>query len=393
MGRTVVTIERVAAEALDAADPLARWRDRFVTPAGLVYLDGNSLGMTPIGALERLQTVAGGEWAEGLIRSWDHWLDLPRRVGDRVAPIIGAAPGSVVVHDSTTVNLYQLVHAGLALAGDGALAVDAGDFPTDRYVVAGIAAATGRQLRTTLDDLDGVAVVVRSAVDYRTAERTDMVAETARAPRRRARSRSGTSPTPPAPSRSTSRRPASTSPSGARTSSCTAARAPRPGRTCGRASPSSSRSGAGSGRPRSSRWATPTSRMATSAGCSSARRASSGSPPPRSASATSPTPGWPLSPPRAGRSPASPSSLCDELGLDSPSPRDDARRGAHVAVRRRRRRRRARHVDPPRRDHRRPATRRDPHRLRRADDPFHRRLGRRARGRGIGRVLTGLRPP
>ncbi len=181
MGRTVVTIERAAAEALDAADPLARWRERFVTPAGLVYLDGNSLGMTPIGALERLQTVAGGEWAEGLIRSWDHWLDLPRRVGDRVAPIIGAAPGSVVVHDSTTVNLYQLVHAGLAQAGDGALAVDAGDFPTDRYVVAGIAAATGRQLRTSLDDLDGVAVVVRSAVDYRTAERTDMVAETARA--------------------------------------------------------------------------------------------------------------------------------------------------------------------------------------------------------------------
>ena len=87
----------------------------------------------------------------------------------------------MVVHGPTTVNLHQLVHAGLAQAGDGALAVDAGDFPTDRYVVAGIAAATGRQLRTSLDDLAGVAVVVRSAVDYRTAERTDMVAETARA--------------------------------------------------------------------------------------------------------------------------------------------------------------------------------------------------------------------
>ena len=181
MGGAVVTIERAAAVALDAADPLARWRERFVTPAGLVYLDGNSLGMTPIGALERLQTVAGGEWAEGLIRSWDHWLDLPRRVGDRVAPIIGAAPGSVVVHDSTTVNLYQLVHAALALAGDGAIAVDAGDFPTDRYVVAGIAEATGREVRPSLEDLAGVAVVVRSAVDYRTAERTDVAAETARA--------------------------------------------------------------------------------------------------------------------------------------------------------------------------------------------------------------------
>jgi kynureninase len=176
-----VTIERAAAEALDAADPLAVWRSRFVTPEGVVYLDGNSLGMTPLAVLERLQTVAGSEWAEGLIRSWEHWLDLPRRVGDRLAPVIGAPQGSVVVHDSTTVNLYQLVHAALALGGDGAIAVDGRDFPTDRYVVAGIAATTGREVRSSLDDLAGVAVVVRSAVDYRTAERTDMVAETARA--------------------------------------------------------------------------------------------------------------------------------------------------------------------------------------------------------------------
>lgn len=174
-------IERAEAEALDAADPLAAWRSRFVTPDGVAYLDGNSLGMMPIAALERLQTVAGGEWAEGLIRSWDHWVDLPSRVGDRLAPIIGAPPGSVVVHDSTTVNLYQLVHAALARAGDGAIACDGRDFPTDRYVVAGIARATGREVRATLDDLAGVAVVVRSAVDYRTAERVDIAAETARA--------------------------------------------------------------------------------------------------------------------------------------------------------------------------------------------------------------------
>jgi kynureninase len=174
-------IGRDEAETLDAADPLAPWRNHFVTPDGLVYLDGNSLGMTPIATLERLQTVAGGEWAEGLIRSWDHWVDLPLAVGDRLGPIIGAPAGSVVVHDSTTVNLYQLVHAALALAGDGAIACDEGDFPTDRYVVAGIARATGRAVRTTLDDLTGVAVVVRSAVDYRTAARVDVAAETARA--------------------------------------------------------------------------------------------------------------------------------------------------------------------------------------------------------------------
>jgi kynureninase len=174
-------IGRDEAAALDAADPLAPWRSKFLTREGIVYLDGNSLGMAPVATLERLHEVAGTEWGSGLIRSWDHWLDLPRRVGDRLAPIVGAPPGSIVVHDSTTVNLYQLVHAALALAGDGAIAVDGGDFPTDRYVVAGIARATGRSVRGALDDLDGVAVVVRSAVDYRTAERVDVAAETARA--------------------------------------------------------------------------------------------------------------------------------------------------------------------------------------------------------------------
>jgi kynureninase len=176
-------IERAEAEALDAADPLASWRERFVTPEGLVYLDGNSLGMAPTAAFGTLQQVAGIEWADGLIRSWDHWLDLPRRVGDRLAPIVGAPAGSIVVHDSTTVDLYQAVHAALAIAGDGAIAVDGTDFPTDRYVVAGIARATGLEVRPALDDLDGVAVAVRSAVDYRTAERFDMAAETDRARR------------------------------------------------------------------------------------------------------------------------------------------------------------------------------------------------------------------
>lgn len=170
------------AAVLDAADPLAAWRERFVTPDGLVYLDGNSLGMAPRGALERLQEIAGDEWADGLIRSWDHWLGLPGRVGDRLAPIIGASPGSVVVHDSTTVNLYQLVHAALALRRNRpVIAVDGADFPTDRYVVTGIARATGATVRHGLADLDGVGVVVRSLVDYRTAELADLATETARA--------------------------------------------------------------------------------------------------------------------------------------------------------------------------------------------------------------------
>ncbi|MGH9269983.1 MAG: aminotransferase class V-fold PLP-dependent enzyme [Ilumatobacteraceae bacterium] len=178
-------ISRQEAAELDAADPLAAWRGRFVTPDGLVYLDGNSLGMAPRAALERLGAVANEEWADGLIRSWDHWVDLPSRVGDRLAPVIGAPPGSVVVHDSTTVNLYQLVHAALALAARRGLppiiAVSAADFPTDRYVVDGVARETGASVRAALDDLDGVGVVVRSLVDYRTAALAPLATETARA--------------------------------------------------------------------------------------------------------------------------------------------------------------------------------------------------------------------
>jgi kynureninase len=179
---------RKRALALDAIDPLAAWRDQFdLTAPGLagrdlIYLDGNSLGRTPLRTIKRLDTVVRGEWARDLIRSWDHWLDLPQRVGDRLAPLIGAADGEVAVHDSTSVNLYQLVHGALALRPDRAvIAIDAHDFPSDRYIVDGIAAATGRTVRHGFDRLDDVAVVVRSMVDYRTAEVVDIATETARA--------------------------------------------------------------------------------------------------------------------------------------------------------------------------------------------------------------------
>jgi kynureninase len=179
---------RERALALDAIDPLAAWRDQFdLTAPGLagrdlVYLDGNSLGRTPLRTIERLDAVVRGEWARDLIRSWDHWLDLPQRVGDRLAPLIGAADGEVAVHDSTSVNLYQLVHGALAMRPDRAvIAIDAHDFPSDRYIVDGIAAATGRTVRHGFDRLDDVAVVVRSMVDYRTAEVVDIATETARA--------------------------------------------------------------------------------------------------------------------------------------------------------------------------------------------------------------------
>ena len=179
---------RERALALDAIDPLAAWRDQFdLTAPGLagrdlIYLDGNSLGRTPLRTIERLDAVVRGEWARDLIRSWDHWLDLPQRVGDRLAPLIGAADGEVAVHDSTSVNLYQVVHGALAMRPDRAvIAIDAHDFPSDRYIVDGIAAATGRTVRHGFDRLDDVAVVVRSMVDYRTAEVVDIATETARA--------------------------------------------------------------------------------------------------------------------------------------------------------------------------------------------------------------------
>jgi kynureninase len=176
-------LTRDDALGLDAADPLSRWRDEFLIPdSSLVYLDGNSLGMMPRRTMARLTSVMNDEWAMRLIRSWDHWVDLPQRVGDRLAPLIGAAPGEVVVHDSTTVNLYQLVYAACALRPDSrVIAISLDDFPTDRYVVDGIAQARGMSVRHDFDRLDDVAVMVRSVVDYRTAEVTDVAVETARA--------------------------------------------------------------------------------------------------------------------------------------------------------------------------------------------------------------------
>ena len=168
---------------LDAADPLGHWRGEFHVPdPELAYLDGNSLGMPPRRTLEQVAALMADEWGGGLITSWDDWLDLPQRVGDQLAPLIGAQPGEVVVHDSVTVNVYQLVRAALRLRpGRDVVAIDPGDFPTDRYVVEGIAAADGLTVRPGFDELGDVAVVVRSMVDYRSAEIVDIANETARA--------------------------------------------------------------------------------------------------------------------------------------------------------------------------------------------------------------------
>lgn len=174
---------RAAADELDASDELGRWRDEFYVPnPETAYLDGNSLGMPPRRTLERVEAVMRDDWAGGLISSWQHWLGMPQRIGDQLAPLLGAGAGEVLVHDTTTVNLYQIIRSALRMRPDrSVIAIDDGDFPTDRYVVDAIATADGLTVRSGFDHLDDVAVVVRSMIDYRSAEVVDLAAETARA--------------------------------------------------------------------------------------------------------------------------------------------------------------------------------------------------------------------
>lgn len=176
-------ISRADAAAMDRHDPLASWRDEFVIPDdALVYLDGNSLGRLPKRTVARLADVVNNEWASDLIGSWDHWVDLAMRIGDRIAPMIGARHGEVIVHDSTSIKIYQLLHAAVRLRPDRrVIAVDPSDFPTDHYIAAGVAASLGYTLRHGFDQLDDVAVCVRSLVDYRSAALVDLAGETARA--------------------------------------------------------------------------------------------------------------------------------------------------------------------------------------------------------------------
>src|ERR1700751_2226293 len=160
---------REHAEKLDAADPLAGFRDRFaLDDPSLVYLNGNSLGALPRATLRRVEEVIRQEWGTALARSWDHWVDLPGRAGDAVGRLTGAAPGQVIVTDNTTVNLYKLACAALdARPGRSVIVTDDDNFPTDRYVLAGIAAQRGAQLRMLATDINEgvIAELVRAAVD------------------------------------------------------------------------------------------------------------------------------------------------------------------------------------------------------------------------------------
>jgi kynureninase len=166
--------ERSYPAQLDAADPLAGFRDRFVRDdESLIYLDGNSLGPLPIGTQARIAEVVRQEWGAGLVRSWARWIELPAQAGDVIGEhLVGAAPGQVAVCDSTTINLYKLACAALdAQPGRHVIVTDDDNFPTDRYVLQGIAAQRGCELRVIHTDMDeGISEgALRAAVDSRTA--------------------------------------------------------------------------------------------------------------------------------------------------------------------------------------------------------------------------------
>jgi kynureninase len=169
-----VVLDRGYARELDAADPLGGYRERFLLddPA-LIYLNGNSLGALPLATLDRMETMLREEWGTALARSWDRdWMDLPGRAGDLVGELTGAAPGHVLVTDNTTVNLYKLACAALdARPGRNVIITDADNFPSDRYVVEGVAAQRGAELRMLPTDInEGIDPdLVRAAVDEDTA--------------------------------------------------------------------------------------------------------------------------------------------------------------------------------------------------------------------------------
>ncbi len=170
----------------------ARTRKLFDLPEGVIYLDGNSLGPLPAAAVARVRDMMVGEWGVELIRGWNSagWYDQPRRVGDRVARLVGAAPGTVVMGDTLSIKVFQALSAALDLNPDRRVVLsDSGNFPSDLYIAQGLLASLGRghELRVVEPEaveaaIDGtVAVTLITEVDYRTGRRHDMKAITARA--------------------------------------------------------------------------------------------------------------------------------------------------------------------------------------------------------------------
>ncbi len=182
-------MNRDDAIALDHADPLAGLREQFNLPEGLIYLDGNSLGVLPRSTAARVQQVVTQEWGEGLIRSWNSagWIDMPRRLGDKIARLVGVGPGELVVADSTSVNLFKVLSAALTMVradapGRTTIISERSNFPTDLYIAQALAAQQGFELLLAEpDELPALldersALLMLTHVNYRTGRMHDMAA-------------------------------------------------------------------------------------------------------------------------------------------------------------------------------------------------------------------------
>jgi kynureninase len=177
--------------ALDEQDPLCGLRDLFTIPPGLIYLDGNSLGVMPKAAPEHVARAVTEEWGVGLIRSWNSagWFDMPQRLGDKVARLIGARGGEVVVTDTTSINLYKVLSAALTIAQSHSSArslivSERSNFPTDLYIAQALCKERGCELLLVEDEevetamTTDVAVLMLTQVNYRTGAMHDMRAVT-----------------------------------------------------------------------------------------------------------------------------------------------------------------------------------------------------------------------
>ncbi len=179
---------------LDAHDPLRELRHQFTLPAGVIYLDGNSLGVLPNTAAARVAKAVTEEWGQGLIRSWNSagWFEMPQKVGNKIAQLIGAAPGEVVATDSTSINLFKVLSTALSITAIDAparkvLVSERSNFPTDLYIAEALCKERGLTLLLVdADDVSAaltpdVAVLMLTHVNYRTGAMFDMQAVTAAA--------------------------------------------------------------------------------------------------------------------------------------------------------------------------------------------------------------------
>ena len=189
----MTNFSRHACEQLDAADSLAPFRDKFVLPESVIYLDGNSLGALPKCTAQRVAQTVQAEWGNGLIRSWNAagWMDAPQRIGDKIARLVGADAGEVIVADSTSVNLFKVLSAALHLNKNTKTKIvsEQENFPTDLYMAQGLITQLGNShhLHLTNHELlpdainDDTALVMLTHINYRTGRMHDMRAITTKA--------------------------------------------------------------------------------------------------------------------------------------------------------------------------------------------------------------------